>query len=429
MSISQNFPNTRPSLNLNFARSKTLDPRITFTRTSTGTYVDESGVIRTAVADEPRFDHDPATGECLGLLIEEERSNLVRNNTAQGAVVGTPGTNPTNSYFFISPSGISREITSIGTENGITYFDVRYYGTSTSTGEISWAPQPANITPVTAGQTVTSSVYLKYISGDFTNISNLSIRILDYGPGYLRESSTSYATSLLQSSIPIRYTHTRTTGADTTGVVFSITLNKNASGPVDVTLRIGMPQIEIGSFATSVIPTSGSTATRTVDSVSMTGTNFSSWYNPSEGTIFANFMGKTIRPSLTFDRYIAIVGNDPNLDEMGFYTQTADGGGVYKKIGGNITNNANGQFSGGFIAGGGGPDFGGKAILAYKTDDAAYTINGATPITDNTVSLPTFVALRIFGRARYQPEPSGHISQLLYYPTRLSNSQLQTLTK
>ena len=80
MSISQNFPNTRPSLNLNFARSKTLDPRITFTRSQTGneaSYVDEDGLIKYASADEPRFDHDPETGECLGLLIEEQRSNLV----------------------------------------------------------------------------------------------------------------------------------------------------------------------------------------------------------------------------------------------------------------------------------------------------------------------------------------------------------------
>ena len=80
MSISQNFPNTRPSLNLNFARSKTLDPRITFSRPQTGngvTYVDEDGLIKYASADEPRFDHDPETGECLGLLIEESRQNLL----------------------------------------------------------------------------------------------------------------------------------------------------------------------------------------------------------------------------------------------------------------------------------------------------------------------------------------------------------------
>ena len=57
MSIRNVFPTVRPSLNLNFARSKTLDPRITFSGTSVGTYLDSDGLIKTAVADEPRFDH------------------------------------------------------------------------------------------------------------------------------------------------------------------------------------------------------------------------------------------------------------------------------------------------------------------------------------------------------------------------------------
>jgi len=45
MSISQNFPSTRPSLNLNFARSKKLDPRITFTRSSSATRTNAQGLI------------------------------------------------------------------------------------------------------------------------------------------------------------------------------------------------------------------------------------------------------------------------------------------------------------------------------------------------------------------------------------------------
>ena len=85
MSISQNFPTIRPTLNLNFARSKTLDPRITFTRASTATYVDEDGLIKTAGADEARFDHDPVTGESLGLLIEESRTNLYDNTINFGS--------------------------------------------------------------------------------------------------------------------------------------------------------------------------------------------------------------------------------------------------------------------------------------------------------------------------------------------------------
>ena len=65
-----------PSLDLQFANQKVLDSRVTFTRASSGTYVGSDGVIRTAAVDAPRFDHNPTTGESLGLLVEEQRTNL-----------------------------------------------------------------------------------------------------------------------------------------------------------------------------------------------------------------------------------------------------------------------------------------------------------------------------------------------------------------
>ena len=49
----------------------------TFTRSTTGTYFDANGVMQTAAINTPRFDHNPLTGEKLGLLIEEQRTNLV----------------------------------------------------------------------------------------------------------------------------------------------------------------------------------------------------------------------------------------------------------------------------------------------------------------------------------------------------------------
>ena len=72
-----NFPTIEPSLRLDFANARALDPRITFTRASVATYVGKDGLIKTAGEDEARFDHDPTTGESLGLLIEESRTNLL----------------------------------------------------------------------------------------------------------------------------------------------------------------------------------------------------------------------------------------------------------------------------------------------------------------------------------------------------------------
>ena len=77
MTIKALYPTVRPTLNLDFAKTKALDPRITFTRASTATFVGSNGLIQTAASGAPRFDHNPATGESLGLLVEGARTNLL----------------------------------------------------------------------------------------------------------------------------------------------------------------------------------------------------------------------------------------------------------------------------------------------------------------------------------------------------------------
>ena len=65
-------PNVKPSLILDFANSKVLDPRIDFTRSSTAAYTNAQGLVAYAANNQPRFDHDPVTQQCKGLLIEEK---------------------------------------------------------------------------------------------------------------------------------------------------------------------------------------------------------------------------------------------------------------------------------------------------------------------------------------------------------------------
>ena len=116
MSIKHLYEDERPSLLLDFANSKTLDPRITFERQSIGTYVDEAGIIRTAADNEARFDHDPVTGESLGLLIEPTATNLSINSetnwdtsnpqiTADTTVLNPSG--GTNTFRCDIPSGVT----------------------------------------------------------------------------------------------------------------------------------------------------------------------------------------------------------------------------------------------------------------------------------------------------------------------------------
>ena len=87
LEVTQEYPSIRPTLDLNFAATKTLDRRITFTRDSVGTYTDDMGILKYASNNTPRFDHDFRTGESLGLLIEESSTNLSRySEQASGSV-------------------------------------------------------------------------------------------------------------------------------------------------------------------------------------------------------------------------------------------------------------------------------------------------------------------------------------------------------
>jgi hypothetical protein len=73
------LPTQRPAFLADFSNSKSLNSKMTFERRSRATYTDENGLVRIADFDEPRFDHNPETGECIGLLIEPPRTNFVPN--------------------------------------------------------------------------------------------------------------------------------------------------------------------------------------------------------------------------------------------------------------------------------------------------------------------------------------------------------------
>lgn len=78
-----------PSLALDFTTAL-LDARVGFTRTgNTATVTDSTGVIVAANADVPRFDYNPTTLVCRGLLIEESKTNLVLNSLIDGTNLAT----------------------------------------------------------------------------------------------------------------------------------------------------------------------------------------------------------------------------------------------------------------------------------------------------------------------------------------------------
>ena len=101
-------PTVRPTLNLDFANSKKLDDRFTFGRASRATYYNSKGEVTFAHDNEPRFQHDPKTGDCLGLLIEDFADNVISGteiftnaywaNSSGGTMFRIP-------YHGVSPDG------------------------------------------------------------------------------------------------------------------------------------------------------------------------------------------------------------------------------------------------------------------------------------------------------------------------------------
>lgn len=144
--------NIRPTLNLDFANSKTLDSRITFSRNSIATYCDEKGVIRYANPNQPRFNHDPVTGESKGLLVEKYTTNLVQyeNNPEMWTFTG---------YGTLTALGNHVQTLIDGLSVRSMIFD-NYSGTQSRRGP--------NTVSASAGARYCTSFYVKNISdGDF----------------------------------------------------------------------------------------------------------------------------------------------------------------------------------------------------------------------------------------------------------------------
>jgi hypothetical protein len=393
MSVNQNFPEVSPSLLLDFANSRTLDPRITFTRSSIGTYVASNGLIKTAAADEPRFDHDPDTGESLGLLIEESRTNLL-----------TYSENLTSGAGWSNVSQSSMTATNVSEENpggGSTTTQI------TGGGVNSWW---AKTFTASVSTTYQISLWVKVADGgaDF----NVGIRF--YAPG-----ATSNAI-IVGTGFNVTSSWKRVTGYVTSSANFSGSFSRYIVLQLDNTRSFyawGI-QVEAGAFPTSYIPTSGSAATRAKDVAKITGTNFTNFYNTSEGTLYSSFIR-----NLQINGFLVGLGYDgSNYIGMGYTKDTGNNDVYIQPLVGSIF---------------GHPSVGGnvkvKSIVSYSSSGASGCINGNTVVSETASGgLPSGSNGALYiGTSAYDPATigTGLISSVVYYSQRLTDTQLQNLTK
>ena len=338
-----------------------------------------------------------------------------------GAVAGTPGTLPTNWSVFTSLAGLTREIVGTGTENGITYIDIKLSGTPSAAGSY-FINTESNTQAVAAnGQTWTSSAYFKLQAGTTTGLSGFSNNVSprDSLGNTVGNASTAF-TPTSAALITQRVSSTVTNSSALTAYELQF-IQINLSGvAIDITLRIGLPQLEQGAFATSPILTSTAAATRAADVVSSTGSNFSSWYNQTQGTMFAEVA--VAQPNTGGNQFVFRTGDNTYNNAIainipGQAQLSTASGGTFDGSANSVSN---------LVA-----NVSAKIGAAYETNNLGISLNGATAVTDTSATMPTGLNRADIGsdHAGLNRVKAGTIKRLTYWPQRLPNSTLQSITQ
>jgi len=394
------------SLDLQFATDKTLTarkgPTPVFTRGSTNTFVGSDGLIQSAAVNAPRFDHDPLTLACKGLLIEEGRTNSI----LQSEDFGTSW----------SAIGATVSVNAATSPNGLVTADKVILDLLSTTGRVQQA--------TTLSGSHTFSAFLKAsewnlafitpsmaVGGVWFNLSNGTIgtqqagcvgSIVSYGNGWYRCSVTLTGTGAISS------TRVTPTNADNT-----ITAGDGTSG-----IFAWGAQLEAGSFPTSYIPTTTAALARSADVCSITGSDFSGFYNQSEGTIIA-----AASVDVLAGNNRGIYGINNNTASHGFLTfYNASSSGIISQsrntasttLSPTFTNSAGVKFT---------------RALAYYLGGCSIATNGSA-VTDTaaTISTQTMLTLQIGNMLAGSFQGTCHIPSIRYYRKRLPNAKLAQLT-
>jgi hypothetical protein len=383
-----------PRLALDFTTG-VLDPRVTITRAlNTATRVNSSGFIETVNADLPRFDYDRATLLPKGMLIEETRQNLVlqsanlanaTNWTPAGVGVGL--TPVVTSNAGVSPTGSNDAVR--------IQFDCTDIASATNRSRITQTITIVN------GTTYSRGMWIK--AYDANSVGKT-----------IRFATDSIGTNLIYTLTDqwVRI-NPASAAASSTSTVFTIeTRGTLTTQTADV--LVWNATLEAGAFLTSDIPTTTTSLTRNADAVSMTGTNFSDWYNATEGT----FMVQGI-PTTTASSGALSIDDGTGNERM--QMRALGGGGQALVVDGGSTqiNLPTGTWPTGSS---------GKCVLAYKASSFACAVGGDTPATSTSGTLPTVTQMQIGGGIN-QSYFNGRVQKIGYWPQRCINNEVRAFSK
>lgn len=409
-----------PSLDLRFADNESLvdattgQNLVSFTRASSGTYVDSQGVIRTATTNEPRFDHNPTTGESLGLLVEESRTNLLQRSEEFD-----------NAYWTKGGSTISAN--SATAPDGLTTADKLVEDTSTGSHRLY-----VGTTSLAASTAHSLSVYVKAAGRTFIRVEARDsagvFAAQDFNLTTLAITSAGSGTGSISSLGNGWYRCTVTGTSSASGGVgtvlfWALSAPSGTSYTGDGTsgLLLWGAQLEAGAFPTSYIPTTTAAVTRSADVATNSGASFSSWFNSSAMTVYSEASSAS---GAAYSGYIYSIGADFN-NSIQHYRQSdfqpvarvrTAGADEYGAIG-------NGAVWTGTSVN--------KFALALSATSGRQASNGLLTAgsDDTSITFPSMSSMTIGFSVGGSSYFNGHIRRLAFFPQRLSNPVLQAITQ
>jgi hypothetical protein len=385
----------------------------THTRASSATRVNKDGLIESVASGVPRLDYpllDGVVQSCPALLLEPSRTNLSLrseefDDTAWSKVrctiienqISSPDGNTTadlltstdtsenycQSNASITVSG-SKQVGSWFVKKGTSDFCHILLWDTSSNGARQWFD-------LTNGSVGTSTTFGSSVSVD-------SAEMIDYGNGWYR-----CIVVFNNSNTTVRY---RISASNSNG---------STSSTSGKTIYIWGSQLEVGSYATSYIPTTSSTVSRSKDECNGAGTL--STFNSEQGVVFLEI--KPIALDGTHKRITLSDGTSTNRIIMGIDNSnnvlgTVFDGSNQAVLGGNYTGKDNVQ----------------KVALKYKVNDFSLYFNGfevATDTSGNTFSANTLNQFR-FEDGDGGLEFFGTIKQAMTFNEALTDSELEQIT-
>lgn len=418
---------------------------VTFTRASLAYNNNSSGNLVSVASGEPGYEYSGATS--LGLRIEKGSTNKIVNTvmdecatsgklwtTADAATLGveTDVSSPDGGTNGISMSGWggTHVVETPPTKFHIVYDTTNVAASGAFGGWSASVYAKAGNVPYFGFafcNTVKIGAAFNLSDGSIVNSYNCTASIEDVGDGWYRCKCENLQN--VASYMVFAFTCSKTTGGvwndSGLGAWYSRAESFSTSGSFPSVTHVANhvflfgPQFEDSTFCTSYMAnpselTAG--VARAADIATITGSNFSSFYNASEGT-FAVEGTRTTAGSSALPTLME-VNDGGTSDTIGFNTSaTKEQFDIYGPSGAATIETVNDIAKHTAI----------KVAGAYKANKYAASGSSSTVAVNTLAAVPTVNQLAV-GKSAHGRELNGHVKRIRYYSRRLTDKQIKTLS-